>query len=229
MLGLQWIDIDLEAGRVSISWALHRTKRPTRSYSKRPPSSAAPNRRSEFPGQGPGSRRPRGAAGDDAWYTFRSPTTPGSRRSIEIIPPMTIEALLRHRRRQRNERTLAGVDWPDSKLVFTARIGTPVDTSNVLHRFQQISQEGWAGENALLRSWPHARVTADRGGCSSNRRSPNGLGTRPSSSRRTCTGTSSRVRTRSPQTECSGSSVPSSRSGSRKPKTIAFASRGKVR
>ena len=33
---------------------------------------------------------------------------------------------------------LADTSWKEQKLVFTTRIGTPVDTTNVLHRFQQI-------------------------------------------------------------------------------------------
>jgi integrase len=56
MLGLQWPDIDLDAGKITISRSLHRTKR------RRDPEDATP------------------------WFQLRQPKTAGSRRSLEIPP-----------------------------------------------------------------------------------------------------------------------------------------------
>lgn len=72
-----------------------------------------------------------------SWFTFRQPKTPGSRRTIEI-PPVTVEALRKHRERQDELRRFIGTAWQDQRLVFTTRRGTPADTSNILHRFQKI-------------------------------------------------------------------------------------------
>jgi integrase len=107
MLGLQWSDLDLDNGKLTIYRALHRTKRP-------------------HGGDDPG-----------AWFTLRQPKTPGSRRTIEI-PEVTVEALLRHRESQARLKDLAGSSWQEQKLVFTTNIGTPLDTSNILHDFQRL-------------------------------------------------------------------------------------------
>jgi integrase len=110
MLGLQWPDVDLAAGKITISRSLHRTKR---------------RRDTENP---------------EAWFTFRQPKTTGSRRTLDI-PPVTVSALQGRRRQQDEQRLLAGESWTEQKLIFTTRLGTPVDTSNILHRFQQILKE----------------------------------------------------------------------------------------
>jgi integrase len=57
------------------------------------------------------------------------------------IPPVTVSALQGRRRQQDEQRLLAGESWTEQKLIFTTRLGTPVDTSNILHRFQQILKE----------------------------------------------------------------------------------------
>jgi integrase len=107
MLGLQWPDIDLENGKLTIFRALHRTKR----------------RRLE--------------SDPDGWFELRHPKTKGSRRTIEI-PMVTVESLRRHRESQNELRSLAGLAWEERNLVFTTKVGTPLDTSNVLHHFQRI-------------------------------------------------------------------------------------------
>ena len=107
MLGLQWPDLDLDAGKVTIFRSLHRTKR------RRDKDDPAP------------------------WFELRHPKTPGSRRTLDI-PPVTVEALREHQVKQRQQRLLADSSWKEQKLIFTTRLGTPVDTTNVLHRFQLI-------------------------------------------------------------------------------------------
>jgi integrase len=107
LLGLQWPDIDLDAGKITVSRALHRTKR------RRDPEDRAP------------------------WFELRRPKTAGSRRSLEI-PPVTVEALRGHLEKQKQQRLLADTSWKEQGLIFTTRTGTPVDTTNVLHQYQEI-------------------------------------------------------------------------------------------
>jgi integrase len=58
-----------------------------------------------------------------------------SRRSI-MLPRVAVDALLRHRRSQQQERQIAGERWQDTGFIFTTSIGTPLDGSTVTHRFQ---------------------------------------------------------------------------------------------
>jgi len=110
LLGLQWPDIDLDCGKLTVFRSLHRTKR------RRDPADKTP------------------------WFELRHPKTAGSRRTLEI-PPITVEALRAHALRQRQQRLLADTSWQEQKLIFTTRVGTPVDTTNVLHGFQKILRE----------------------------------------------------------------------------------------
>lgn len=77
--------------------------------------------------------------GDDSgdWFVFGHPKTDGSRRTIEL-PPVTVDALRRHKESQGVFSSLAGAAWRDQNLVFTTRIGTPLDTSNILHNFHRV-------------------------------------------------------------------------------------------
>jgi integrase len=66
------------------------------------------------------------------WH-LSTPKTPKSRRRIEL-PPMTIEALLRHRALQLEERQAAGTAWADHQLIFTRKDGEPLRGTHVLER-----------------------------------------------------------------------------------------------
>jgi integrase len=46
-----------------------------------------------------------------------------------------------HITKQQRQRLLGDTSWQEQKLILTTRIGTPVDTTNVLHRFQQILKD----------------------------------------------------------------------------------------
>lgn len=60
-----------------------------------------------------------------------------SRRTLVLLGFIR-EAILRHRDQQRQERGLAGSRWQDLDLVFCSTIGSPLNSSNVLHEFQRI-------------------------------------------------------------------------------------------
>jgi len=64
-----------------------------------------------------------------------TPKTSTSRRVV-YLSSRTVEALELQRRRQEEERTVAGAAWTESDLVFTTALGTPLHPRNVLRDFQ---------------------------------------------------------------------------------------------
>ena len=72
----------------------------------------------------------------DGKPTFVEPKTKRSRRTL-ALDPTTVDALRRQRIAQLEARLLAGGQWQDWGLVFASSIGTPLESSNVTHRFQE--------------------------------------------------------------------------------------------
>ncbi len=66
-------------------------------------------------------------------YYFAEPKTKKSRRSIPLSDTLLNE-LRRHRRDQLELRMKLGSDYENTELVFTSRIGTPVDHKNLAER-----------------------------------------------------------------------------------------------
>ena len=98
LLGLRWEDLDLEAGALTVRFAMQRV---------------------------------------DGKQTFIEPKTHLSRRTV-TLPASAVAALRLQRTRQLEERLLAGSRWQDWNLVFASTIGTPMEPSNVTHRFQRL-------------------------------------------------------------------------------------------
>lgn len=65
------------------------------------------------------------------------PKTERSKRTLSL-PRIAVEALRAHRSRQREDRLLAGPRWQENGLVFPSTIGTPMDGTNVNHRFHTL-------------------------------------------------------------------------------------------
>ena len=65
--------------------------------------------------------------------TFGEPKTHRSQRAI-TLGAATVAGLRSHRIRQAEERLAAGPAWQDYGLVFTTRVGTPVEASNLVNR-----------------------------------------------------------------------------------------------
>jgi integrase len=63
------------------------------------------------------------------------PKSARSRRTM-AMPAIVTAALRAHRIRQLEERVWAGSRWQEHGFVFTSTIGTPLNGSNVTHRFQ---------------------------------------------------------------------------------------------
>ncbi|WP_255954613.1 site-specific integrase [Streptomyces odontomachi] len=58
------------------------------------------------------------------------PKTASSIRTVPL-PPLVVKALTEHRERQAQERASAGMDWKEHGLVFTSRVGTPLEPDNL--------------------------------------------------------------------------------------------------
>ncbi|MEU4128190.1 site-specific integrase [Streptomyces wuyuanensis] len=58
------------------------------------------------------------------------PKTLASVRTVPL-PPIVVKALTEHRERQAQERAAAGIEWKENGLVFTSRIGTPLEPDNL--------------------------------------------------------------------------------------------------
>lgn len=56
-----------------------------------------------------------------------------TRSSVRTIPlpPLVVAALREHQERQAQERAAAGIEWKEHGLVFTSRIGTPLEPDNL--------------------------------------------------------------------------------------------------
>src|SRR5262249_51095981 len=61
--------------------------------------------------------------------------TARSRRTL-AMPPSIVGALREHRRRQVQDRLLAGSRWRETGYVFTTSIGTPLEARNVVRSFK---------------------------------------------------------------------------------------------
>jgi len=97
ILGLQWREVKLEEGQLTVSQALQRQK-----------------------GGG---------------LVLAAPKTERSRRAIEL-PMSLVSALRAHRVRQIEERLAIGPRWQDTGLVFTSRVGTPLEPRNLFRHFK---------------------------------------------------------------------------------------------
>jgi integrase len=73
----------------------------------------------------------------DGQYVLVQPKTERSRRTIKL-PEVCIDALRNHQERQTVERVLAGSEWQEWGLVFTAGDGSPLSRMSVTHRFQRV-------------------------------------------------------------------------------------------
>jgi integrase len=71
--------------------------------------------------------------GADGRRVMGDPKTKRSRRPV-LLTALAIEALRRHRARQRKERETAGELWQDSQLVFTSPLGKPLSGTDLLRR-----------------------------------------------------------------------------------------------
>jgi integrase len=70
--------------------------------------------------------------------------TPKSRRSLKL-PKRAVEALMRHRKRQAEERLAAGPDWQDNNLVFCHEDGSQYTRDALNWRFSKMTKRAGIG------------------------------------------------------------------------------------
>jgi integrase len=68
------------------------------------------------------------------------PKTHDSARTVPL-PPVCLEALKEHRKRQFTERADAWPDWQDHGLVFPSRRGTPMEPDNLRRSWSVIRRQ----------------------------------------------------------------------------------------
>jgi len=76
----------------------------------------------------------------DGVFQLVEPKTKRSRRTV-ALPGIAVRELRDHRARQRSERDQGGPGWNPRDLVFTTRIGEPLDGTVVSHQFHRILQQ----------------------------------------------------------------------------------------
>jgi integrase len=89
-------------------------------------------------------------------------TKTGKSRRTLALPRRCVGALQEHRKLQAEDRLRAGTLWQDHGLVFSSKVGTPLNADNVIKAFQNISEKaglgrGWAPRemrHTLCRSCP---------------------------------------------------------------------------
>jgi integrase len=102
ILGLRWIDVDLEEGHVRVVRALHATK----------------------------GELPAGWERLTPTLALGPLKTKRSQRDLELRP-FAVAALRAHRARQLEERLAAGADWKERGLIFASSLGTPIVPRNL--------------------------------------------------------------------------------------------------
>ena len=107
-LGLYWEDISLNEGTIVIRRSLKRTRVMPRPNGTLPP-------------------------GPTTQLELGSPKTSDSWRT-QNLPKPCVEALVRHKAAQAEER-LAARSWPNPEMIFVTPVGTPIDPSNLAKDF----------------------------------------------------------------------------------------------
>ena len=81
-----------------------------------------------------------------------------SRRTLRL-PLAAVEALKALKVRQAEERLAARSDWEDRGLVFTSKLGTPLDASHVRRAFKGICEDAGIGNDWTPRELRHTFVS----------------------------------------------------------------------
>ena len=84
--------------------------------------------------------------------------TAKSRRTL-ALPRAAVQALREHRKRQAENRLVAGALWQDHGLVFASAIGTPLDAANVRREFRKVTEAAGLGPDWAPRDLHHTFVS----------------------------------------------------------------------
>jgi integrase len=86
------------------------------------------------------------------------PKTDTSHRVLPL-PRVLAQALQAHRRRQDNQRVIAGDDWKEHGLVFTTSLGTPIEPRGLVRHFKQVLKLAGLPETTRFHDLRHACAT----------------------------------------------------------------------
>jgi integrase len=81
-----------------------------------------------------------------------------SRRTL-ALPQASVDALRAHRVVQGADRLAAGSAWQDHGLVFSSRIGTPLDAANIRRQFREITDAAGLGRGWTPQELRHTFVS----------------------------------------------------------------------
>ncbi|WP_301128867.1 site-specific integrase [Streptomyces cacaoi] len=84
------------------------------------------------------------------------PKTASSVRTVPLPPPV-VAALMAHRERQAEERAAAGMEWKEHGLVFTSRVGTPLEPDNLRRSWHPLRSK--LGLHIRFHDLRHSAVT----------------------------------------------------------------------
>lgn len=142
-LGLQWSDVDFEAGTLAV----------VRSLSRRPwkhgcePDDRCSAKKPQF--------CPDAVGGGLVAAKLK---TRAGRRTLALSEPLS-EVLKTQRRAQAAERLLAGELWQDGGWTFASEIGTPIDPRNDLRTWQTVKQEAGIERHVRPHDLRHTAAT----------------------------------------------------------------------
>lgn len=71
---------------------------------------------------------------------FQEPKTKAGKRSIPI-PPAVITELKKHKKKQNEEKLIAGPAYIDNDLVFCTEIGKPTEPTNLIRKFKSLIKQ----------------------------------------------------------------------------------------
>jgi integrase len=98
----------------------------------------------------------------EVWHSVRDggdTKTRKSRRTL-ALPARCVRALRDQRQQQNEDRVGAGIAWQPSGLVFTSKVGTPLDAHNVRRAFRKIAEAaGFDAEQWTPRELRHSFVS----------------------------------------------------------------------
>jgi integrase len=84
--------------------------------------------------------------------------TAASARGIDL-PPVLLAQLRKRRAAQEQEREEAGEAWQENGLVFTTRLGTPIEPRNLIRHFKQLLKQAGLSETIRFHDLRHSCAT----------------------------------------------------------------------
>jgi integrase len=75
------------------------------------------------------------------------------------LPPMLLASLRRHQEAQERERAAAGQRWQERGLVFTSRLGTPIEPRNLIRHFKSVLKRAGLPQSVRFHDLRHSCAT----------------------------------------------------------------------